>query len=119
MDVATFRAVYPSFADLVRYPPEAVSYWLSVAYGRLPPLIWANQLEEGLGLFVAHRLTLADLYASGSAGGPVSSKSIGGVSIAYNTELGTVADGGAYNLTVYGREWLQLARLVGMGGVQL
>ena len=50
---------------------------------------------------------------------PVSSKSIGGVSVAYNTTLGEMERGGAYNLSVYGREFLALARLVGIGSVQL
>lgn len=120
MDAATFRAVQPQFADLIAYPPEAVAYWLDTAAARLDPLRWRTLLQEGIMLFTAHKLALGRLAAAGGGGsGVVSSKSVGGVSVAYNSELGTMDNAGAYNLTAYGREFLALARLVGMGGVQL
>lgn len=117
----TFRAAYPQFGDLSAVAPATVAYWLTVAVARLPPSRWLNLLNEGLALFVAHKvaLGLAAARNGGLGGGVVSSKSVGGVSVAYNTELGTEEGGGAYNLTVYGREFLRLARMVGMGGMQL
>ena len=118
---ATFRAIYPAFFDMTVYPPEAVDFWLADATQRLNPLIWANLLNEGIYLFVAHRLQLARMAFLNPNGGfgLVSSKSIGGVSIAYNTTLHMIPNAGAYGLTIYGTEFLQLARLVGMGCVQL
>lgn len=124
IDARTFRAVYPAFGDLTAYAPEAVDFWITKGKERLDPFVWANLLEEGIYLFVAHKLTLQKQYAasgtgSGGASGPVSSKSVGGVSVAYNTTFGEVEGGGAYNLTVFGKEFLALARLVGIGGIQL
>ena len=125
-DAATFRVVNPQFADLILFPPEAVSYWLARAAARLDPFRWAELLPEGTVLFVAHNLALGRMAAAGGAGGGagggggvVSSKSVGGVSVAYNTEIGSIEGGGAYNLTPYGRQFLALARLVGMGAIQL
>ena len=119
MDAATFRAVYPVYGDLIKYAPETVDYWLATARARLNPLVWQNLLDEGLGLFVAHKLALMTSVTAGAGTGLVSSKSIGGVSIAFNTEIGLVEGAGAYNLTAFGREFMQLARMVGMGSVQL
>lgn len=119
MDAATFRAVYPVFGDLIKYAPETVDYWLATARARLNPLVWQELLDEGLALFVAHKLSLATGVTAGTGTGLVSSKSIGGVSIAYNTEIGVLEGAGAYNLSAYGREFFQLARMVGMGSVQL
>lgn len=123
MDAAAFRAATsPAFDDLSAFPPDAVAYWLGVAVARLPAMRWGDNLSEGIVLFAAHRLALARQMAGSSASGsgaPVSSKSVGGVSIAYNWEAGTLDRAGAYNLTPYGREFLQLARMVGMGVVQL
>lgn len=120
MDAATFRAATaPAFDDLIAFPPEAVDYWLGVAATRLPALIWGDNLSEGLVLFTAHRLALGRQAASSASGAPVSSKSVGGVSIAYNWEAATVEGAGAYNLTPYGREFWQLVQMIGMGVVQL
>lgn len=124
MDAAQFRAIGPQFSDLTAFPPEAVDFWLGVAATRLYPSRWLDLLGEGTYLFVAHNLTLATAAAKfgallGGAGGVVSSKSVGGVSVAYNTELGTIAGAGAYNLTVYGREFWQLAQIVGTTPMQL
>jgi hypothetical protein len=122
IDPATFRAAYPQFADVIVYPPETVTYWIARGIDRLDPLRWAELYNEGLTLFVAHNLAMArqaQLSGGGGAGAPVSSKSVGGVSIAYNWEVGNVAGAGAYGQTMYGRQFYQLAMMVGMGGIQL
>lgn len=121
INAATFRAIYPVFFDLTMYPPEAVDFWIADATQRLNPLVWANLLNQGIYLYVAHKLQLGRMMFLNPNGGfgLVSSKSIGGVSIAYNTTLHTLANAGAFGLTIYGTEFLQLARLVGIGGVQL
>lgn len=122
LDGNSFRVAYPVFADLIAYPPEAVAYWIGIAVSRLDPIRWSTLLDEGTALFVAHRLALSKMAATGAVNGAfgmVSSKSVGGVSIAYNYEVGRLENGGAYNLTVYGIEFLTLARMVGTGGIQL
>lgn len=115
-----FRAAYPQFSDLSAVAPATVAYWLTIAVARLDPFRWRDLLGEGLVLFVAHKVALGLVSAKngGVGGGVVSSKSVGGVSIAYNTEMGTEENGGAFNITTYGREFLRLARMVGIGGIQ-
>ena len=96
MDDKTFRQAYPQFSDLIAVPPDAVAFWLGVGIARLDVRRWANLLDEGLALFVAHKVALGMIAAQGGgSGGVVSSKSVGGVSIAYNTELGTEEGGGS------------------------
>lgn len=119
VDSDSFRIAYPAFADLIAYPPAMVAHWIGVAVNRLDPLRWAQFYDEGINLFVAHRLALAKLSGATGLVGVVSSKSVGGVSVAYNTELGALEGGGNYNVTSFGREFLMLARVVGIGGIQL
>lgn len=119
VDSVSFRVAYPAFADLIAYPPDTVTYWIGIAVGRLDPLRWAELYDEGVNLFVAHRLAMAKLSGATGLVGVVSSKSVGGVSVAYNTELGALEGGGNYNVTSFGRDFLMLARIVGMGGIQL
>lgn len=122
VDSHRIRLLYPAFGDLVAYPPDTIDALIAQALARLDPNRWGGLLDEGVSLFVAHRLAVVGpVGGSGGAGSgaPVSSKSVGGVSVAYNWEAGALERGGGYNLTGYGREFLQLARMVGMGVVQL
>lgn len=119
-----FRAMFPEFISVERFPDATVNVWLSVATASLPADRWGAWLEMGLGLFTAHQLALtgreAAAIAPGSAAvGPLASKSVGGVSASYDTAAGTVAGGGHWNLTSYGIRFMAFAELVGAGGIQL
>ncbi len=46
-------------------------------------------------------------------------KGVDGVSVSYDNGAIVENDGGNYNLTRYGRELLRLARIKGIGGLQL
>ena len=122
MDVGTFRTILPAFADPGLYSGSAISYWMGVGMARFNPLVWGNNLNEGLLYFIAHNLAIATI--AGKAGalngtGIVASKSVGPASISYDNNIGMIDGAGAYNLTIYGRLFYQLSQLVGAGGLQI
>lgn len=127
MDAAKFREDFPEFSDTTKYPDSAVNLWMSLAINVLPPDRWRDYLNIGIELFVAHNLTVAagnqQTAAAGGAGGqvkgPVNSKSVDKVSVGYDSGAVSLEDGGFFNLTTYGIQLLQLARMIGTGGFQL
>lgn len=117
MNVAGFRAAYPEFADAIRYPDQSIAAQLTVAAIRLPSDRWDTLLDTGVGLFVAHALSVINRGASIIA--PQSSKAVDKVSVSYDTAAVSLVDGGYWNATAYGIQFLQLARMIGAGGIQL
>lgn len=127
MDSAQFRADFPEFDDCVAYPDAEVDRWIGLAEKLLPACRWEDMLDLGTELYVAHNLALStQRYGmaviggqSGQIKGPQTSKSVDKVSVGYDVSVVTLKDGGAYNMTSYGIQFLQLARTVGAGGIQL
>ncbi len=126
-DTCEFKKVFPEFVDDNQYPPAQIEYWGRIAELRLNADRWGNLLTHGKYLFVAHNIALsAQAVAAANQGssvlqstGLIAGKSVGDVSISYDTSASKEEDGGNYNLTRYGRELLRLARIVGIGGAQL
>ena len=139
-----FRLDFPEFANTDAYPAAALTFWFNVASLMLSPRRWSNvasgpvdnpgpsMLDLGSELFVAHNLTLerqaglsAQLTAQdglpGPAGvstGPVSSVSVGPVSVGYDSGAGLDAGAGHWAQTTYGARFVRLARFAGKGGFQ-
>lgn len=130
MDVAGFREAFPAFTQEL-HPDARVAFHLRVAGLRLSPDRWDELLEDGIGLFVAHHLTLeakTNQAKDGTGGmdaaaGTLASqtKTVGPVSRSRSYTNAAIADpdAGHWNLTSYGLQFRDLAKLVGMGGVQL
>ena len=127
VDTCEFKKVFPEFVDDNQYPPAQIEYWGSIAELRLNADRWGNLLTHRKYLFVAHNIALsAQAVAAANQGssvlqstGLIAGKSVGDVSINYDTGAANEEGGGNYNLTRYGRELLRLARIVGIGGAQL
>jgi len=127
MDAARFRTDFPEFSDTTNYPDSAVNLWLNLGEKTLAPDRWCDYLDLGLELFIAHNLAIAagnQLAAAvggapGQVKGPLTSKSVDKVSAGYDSGAVALQDGGFFNLTTYGIRYLQLARMVGTGGIQL
>lgn len=127
MDAATFRQNFPEFGSAGLYPDSQVNYWLALGGKLLPEGRWADLLDDGLQLFVAHNLVLerqAQASAAtgappGQAAGMVSGKTVDKVSVSYDTGSAMEAEAGHWNLTTYGQRFVRLARLIGSGGLQL
>lgn len=127
VDAAKFRADFPEFSDATKYPNAIVNFWLDLAGKTLPPDRWCDYLDAGTELFVAHNLALAAKnQASAAVGGvpgevkgPLTGKSVDKVSASYDAGSVAIKDGGFFNLTTYGIQFLQLSRMIGSGGIQL
>ena len=116
--VASFTQEYPNFATTSE---PMIVLWINRAYAMLDATAWADQLDFGVGLFVAHNLTFFAnaANANGAFAGIASSKSVGGVSVSYDLSKMMNPDAGSYNATSYGMMFYQLAMMIGAGGVQL
>jgi len=127
VDTCEFKKVFPEFVDDEKYSPSQIEYWGSIADLRLNADRWGDLITHGKYLFIAHNIALsAQAVAAANKGasvlqstGLISNKSVGDVSIGYDTGASNEENGGNYNLTRYGRELLRLARIVGIGGAQL
>ncbi len=124
---ATFRGVFPEFADPARYPDTQLNFWAALASANTNCDRWKSQTLTGIYLYVAHEITLAAQNAAtaaiggvpGGQSGPANSKTVGSVTIAYDTQQTAERDGGWWNLTTYGKQFLRLARIYGAGCVQI
>lgn len=127
MNINTFRMLRQGFADPLRYPDGLVQHYLTLATNQLDSDRWCDLLDEGLCDYVSHFLVVAVRNAqaaergavSGNSVGRVTSKSVGGVSVNYDTGGTEETDGGHWNTTTYGSALLRNARMVGSGGAQL
>lgn len=124
---AAFRLTFPEFGDTGAYPDAFVSAQFAVAALQLDAVRWGDLLDYGTYLVTAHRLALrarasadaANGKPPGAASGPVSNKSVDKVSIGYDTSSASEEGAGLWNMTIYGQEFIRLARQIGSGPVQI
>ena len=127
MDVTQFRTDFPEFTDATVYPDSTVTFWLGVASISLPEDRWSTWWSLGQELFTAHHLVLAAQAADdvslgstpGEVNGPATAKAVDKVSVGMDATSVTLTDGGFWNMTRYGIQFLQFARMIGAGGIQL
>lgn len=119
--VAQFRADFPEFADATKYPDASVNFWLNIAATRLDPVRWADMLDPGTELFVAHQVVLSarNAKSAGVTVAPIASKSVDKVSVSYDTSAVRLDNAGHWAATNYGQQFWQLLQMAGAGGVQL
>lgn len=123
----SFRQHMPMFASIDDYPSAQFEHYLKLGVRLLPEERWDDLFDDGLRCFVAHYLTLfgrsmlmADIGGDvGKVIGNESSKSVDSVSQSMDVSSISLVDGGQWNQTTFGIQFLQLARMVGVGGVQL
>lgn len=117
----TFKARYTEFSTL---SDATVQIYLSDAELELDEGRWGTLYDRGLAALAAHFLALAQQSAAagtggGGAVGPVTSKSIGDVSVSYgwsNSGSGS-ATSDYYNSTTYGQDYWRLVQIVGYDAV--
>jgi hypothetical protein len=122
----TFRSQFPEFEDTAKYSDARISFWIGVAYQMLNASILGDSLDFIAMLYVAHNMAIqarnilsADTGIPGAGSGVVSSKSVGPMSVSYDTEKTTLEGAGSYNSTIYGVQFIELIRMFGSNGVQL
>lgn len=126
---ASFLMVFPEFNDAGRFPAGQRMFWLNLALDVLPECRWGDYYEMGVYLFVAHHLSLfapnqraARRGASPGMAGPtglITGKSVGGVSVSFDTGSVTYQNAGQWNMTTYGIRFYSLIQMVGAGAVQI
>lgn len=127
VSVADFRSSFPEFSDVADYPDTNIQYWLDFEKLMFNEARWGDLMPKGVMLFAAHNLSLqrgriqaaASGRAPGAATGVLSSKSVSKVSASYDVGVAAEEGAGVYNLTVYGQQYIHLARLIGAGPVQI
>jgi hypothetical protein len=126
-DLTQFRTDFPEFADSTKYPDSLVTFWSGIGVARMNPRRWGSLYDQGLELFTAHSISIAradqDQAAMGNtpgnSSGVIASQGAGPLSFSVDTKTSEVKDAQSFNLTTYGKEFYQLAMLVGIGGAQL
>lgn len=121
------RQDFPEFADAGKYADSAIDMWLGIAGITLPEDRWGAWWVLGQELFACHHLALAALSAEdaadgnvpGEVTGPATAKAVDKVSVSYDAGSVALDDGGFWNMTRYGIQFLQFARMIGAGGYQL
>lgn len=124
---ANFRAAFPEFNDTAKYPDAMLGFWSMFAVAQVNENRWGSQALVGVYLYTAHEITLAAQNQKsgviggtpGTVSGPANSKTVGSVTVAYDTQQTAEKDAGYWNLTTYGKQFYRLSRTFGAGCVQL
>lgn len=127
MDTALFRKNFPEFADAGRYTNQMIEFWGGMGEKLVDEARFGTLYIEGVQLFTAHNVALASQERAaaaqggtpGGSAGPIASKAVGSVNVSYDTAGSMETNAGHWNQTVYGRQYIRLARLIGQGAVQL
>ena len=134
---ADFLARYPQFGNLDKegnpvIPPIVIDAYVNFAHASIQEARYHDAWELVMGLFIAHWLTLymqsmasADdptqkIINAGLAKGLVSSKSAGDLSVSYDFSVingQDFAGWGTYKLTMFGQQFITMARVYSMGGM--
>lgn len=127
MTPAEFRLAFPEFADAAKYGDPLVQRQLNIAERRLSADRWGDMHADGVGLFVAHHVSLTARQVAAAAAGAipgapvaaVASKTVGPVSQSYDSSAVSFANAGHWNGTTYGMQFYELVLMIGAGGMQL
>ncbi len=138
INAASFREAFPEFGSTTTYPDAQVNYWIAMAKVLLPVSVWGvsptaienpptTEIDFGYSLFTAHNLALAQQREKASktgavpglATGPINQKSVGPVSVSYDTQAAIELDASHWNMTTYGIQFISLARMMGAMPIQV
>lgn len=132
----TFLAEYPQFAVVDEtgqpiVPCVVLQAWFNLAYASISYNRYHEMWRTCMGLFIAHWLTLflqtktnaddpvRNIINAGLAKGVQTSKSAGDLSVSYDFSAvaNDFAGWGTYKLTLFGQQFITLARLACKGGM--
>lgn len=132
---AQFIVDYDEFSNPVTYPQSRFNLYAQIATLMLTPR-WGEpaapgqpytMYDIGFELIIAHNLTLRgmDAQAVAAGGAPglsrgvISGEAAGDVNVSYDTVSATEPDAGQWNLTRYGIQFVEYARLIGAAPTQV
>lgn len=112
MDFQTFITAFPEFSSVGE---DRVLYFVERAMDAVPTGRFGKETDFGRGLFIAHHLAVLGTGIDGGASGAapkgvVSSKTVGSVSVGYDTGTSAESEAGYWNATGYGRLYWQLLK---------
>lgn len=124
MDIAQFRLDFPQFKDADVYTDDMCTYWSNQAEKLHNEARFGDMYNDIIELYTAHCITLqaGEIAVADNGGfpagmaGAVTSKKVGDVSINYDSQYSFENDAGWFNSTMYGRQYVNLARMFGRGG---
>ena len=127
MDIPTFRSAFPEFVDPTVYPDAMITFWSTLAEQQVVQCVWGTVWATGVMLYTAHELTLAAQNVRisgfggvpGTSGGVPNTKTVGTVTVGYDSQVTSEKDAGYWNLSNYGKQFIHLARIFGAGAIQL
>ncbi len=119
MTLAEFLAIFPEFTS---FNPARITFWLSVTVNMIDPTRWGALSQQGQALLTAHFAMIdqqnQNAPTQGQVNGPISSKSVAGVSVTKDTQAVVMEKAGHYNATNYGQQYVRLMKMMGAGAVQ-
>lgn len=109
---------FPEFSNANQYPPDRITFWLGVSQNMVNQRLWGLMYSQGVFLLTAHYLTLDAINRNqlkdGALPGTVDGLDTGQKSDVESYTLSvsdlTLKDGGMFNKTSYGIQYLQLAK---------
>lgn len=111
--IELFRTLFPAFAET---NTAAIALYLRLAEKKISRCAFGGDTDYARMLWTAHVMTVnsaaGESSTAGAApfGGAVASKSVGSMSISYDTGGTAETDAGWYNLTPYGKQLFHLMR---------
>ena len=132
---ADFLAVFPQFSaadpDVTLIPDDLLDLFIAMADASIKENRFHSQWKYATCLYVAHFATLflqtqtgpantaAQVVATAQAMFPRASKSVGDVSVSYDTSAinNDLPGWAAWKSTIYGQQLATIARMVGRGGM--
>ncbi len=117
-----FVSAFPEFSNEAVFTVSTINFWIPQAYGQLNAYRFGVQIDLAAMLFVAHNVVLSAREVAtanvggipGQVTGPVTSKTVGPVSIAYGGQT-SLEKGGAWNGTTYGQRLYKMMKAYGVG----
>jgi hypothetical protein len=127
VDNTQFRLDFPEFSDTAKYPDSQLNFWSGVAELQVRECVWKTMWTQGVKLYVAHEITMAAQNVKtaavggtpGTQGGIPNNKTVGSVTVGYDSQSNSEKDAGWWNNTNYGKQFIRLARIFGAGAIQL
>jgi len=113
--VATFRTRFPEFSDDIEFPEERIQLFIDdsvILYMGDDENHWRGKYDIAQSYVTAHLFSVATGSEAGDAsskGGPISSKSAGGVSLSRSISVKDRSDGDDFLMaTTYGQQFLSI-----------
>jgi len=127
MDLTAFRTNFPEFSNTTTYPDAQLIFWSTWAESMLNQCKFGTMWANAVMLYTAHEITLAaqNVQAAavggspGQSGGIANSKTVGGVSVGYDSQIQSEKDAGWWNRTTYGQQLWRLIQMFGAGAIEL